>query len=241
MPGCFHDVSRELVWVGGDASPFPLARPGCLAFQHATVNLFPGRQPLTLIPCQMKGCRPQLPVSHFVISGNKWTSPKSTGCSCIFLLPSGSWEVRRWVFPVEIVRRLIMSALPLCWLMGEAKHALAVHGTRLTRQMEDFLKTQLHATIYVICWQSNLLKHQVFSQITMKATVARSPSSREFIKASPLNVDVLRHNRDQQRHMLMVACFSACLWYVITPATPGLAYLQQCSQLLAQMWGPFCF
>lgn len=121
MPGCFHDVSGELVWVGGDASPFPLACPGCLAFQHATVNLFPGRQPLTLIPCQMKGCRPQLPESHFVISGNKWTSPKSTGRLCIFLLPSGSWEVRRWVFRVEIVRRLIVSSLPLCWLMGEAK------------------------------------------------------------------------------------------------------------------------
>lgn len=154
MPGCFHDVSRELVWVGGEASPFPLARPGCLAFQHATVNLFPGRQPLTLIPCQMKGCRPQLPMSHFVISGNKWTSPKSTGRSCIFLLPSGSWEVRRWVFQVEIVRHLIMSALPLCWLMGEAKHALAVHVTRLARQMEDFLRTQLHATTCVICWSA---------------------------------------------------------------------------------------
>lgn len=33
----------------------------------------------------------QSPAPHFVISGNKWTSPKSTGCSCIFLFLSGRW------------------------------------------------------------------------------------------------------------------------------------------------------
>lgn len=65
----------------------------------------------------------QRPAPHFVISGNKWTSPKSTGCSCIFLFLSGRWGVKRHLDWKEADFRSIW----VPGLMREAARAPAVH------------------------------------------------------------------------------------------------------------------
>lgn len=107
--GCFHGVSGVLVWVGGEASPFPLCGQGVWAF--STPLWICSRDTsfhFDYLPDER--LQQQRPVSHFVMSGNKWTSPKSTGCSCIFLFLWGSWEVRRWFFSTWRVRLQINPA-----------------------------------------------------------------------------------------------------------------------------------
>lgn len=105
---------------------------GLLAHHCAFVSQ---TQAYTLIPCQNKRLQQQRPVSHFVISGNRWTSPKPSGCSCIFLFLTGSWKVRGWFFSAE--RPDFRSIQPVR-LMGEAKDTFVVHYTVCTAISEHY-------------------------------------------------------------------------------------------------------
>lgn len=79
-------VSGLLVWVEGQASPFPLCSQAVRICSRDAGLGFDGLPGDT--------AQQPRPLPDFVISGNKWTSPKSTGCSCIFLFLSGRWEVQ---------------------------------------------------------------------------------------------------------------------------------------------------
>lgn len=107
--GCFHGVSGVLVCVEGEASPFPLCSHGVWPFSMPLWICSQDRS-LHFDSLPNERLRQQRPVSHFVISGNKWTSPKSMGCSCIFLFLSGSWAVGRWFFSTDRVRLQISPA-----------------------------------------------------------------------------------------------------------------------------------
>lgn len=103
MLGCFQGVSGAAVWVEKRPHLFLcVARVFGLSARHC--EFVPETQASALILCQMKGRSNNRPVSYFVISGNKWTSPKPSGCTCIFLFLRGSWEVRGWFFSAERVR-----------------------------------------------------------------------------------------------------------------------------------------
>lgn len=86
----FRAVSGALVWVEGQASPFPLCSWAVWVCSRDAGLGFDGLPGDT--------AQQPRPLPDFVISGNKWTSPQSTGCSCIFLFLSGRWEVKRWFY-----------------------------------------------------------------------------------------------------------------------------------------------
>lgn len=101
--GCFQGVSGVLVWVEGEASPFPLCGLGVWAF-GTPLCIFSPDTSLHFDSLPNERLQQQHPMSYFVMSGNRWTSPKSWGCSWIFLFLSGNWGVRRWFFSAERAR-----------------------------------------------------------------------------------------------------------------------------------------
>lgn len=91
IQACFQGISRVLVWVEGEASPFPLR--GCGVWVYSTPLLTCSPDAGLCFDYQpTETLQQQCPVSHFVISGNRWTSPKPSGCSCIFLSPKQEVE-----------------------------------------------------------------------------------------------------------------------------------------------------
>lgn len=110
--GCFQGVSGVLVWITGEASPFPLCSQGVGAFSTPLWICSPGPS-IHFDSLPNERLQQQRPMSHFVISGNRWTSPKPSGCSCIFLFLSGSWEVRGWFFSAERARLQIHPAFQI--------------------------------------------------------------------------------------------------------------------------------
>lgn len=87
-------------------------------------KLVPQTQASALIISQMKLCSNNVPCL-FVISGNRWTSPKPSGCSCIFLSPKQ--EVVRSEDDSSPRKGPNLSFIQPFRLMGEAEHSSAVH------------------------------------------------------------------------------------------------------------------
>lgn len=124
--GCFQGVSGVVVWVKGEASPFPLCGPGVWAFGTPLCICSPDTS-LRFDSPPNGGLQQQRPFSQFVISGNRWTSPKPWGCSWILIFLSGSWEVRGWFFSAEKEQTSDPSSLSASWERPDTL-CCAVHG-----------------------------------------------------------------------------------------------------------------
>lgn len=102
--GQYYDafkVAQEYLAMSKERPSLFLCAPRVFELSAHNCGLIPQTEASTLIPCQNERLQQQCPVSYFVIPGNRWTSPKHLGWSCIFLILSGSHEVRGWFFSPE--------------------------------------------------------------------------------------------------------------------------------------------